>query len=318
MSNKNILITGGLGFIGSSLAKYFCGFNNNIDIISRSPEKKHNLKDNKNINIKIKDIKDISKEDVEGKDVIFHCASTVDNYNIHDNPYLDVEVNCLGTIALLEACRKHNPDALIVYTSTFFVNGNPESFPVSDQNREEPLGLYGATKLCAENILKTYQRAFGIKSKIVRLSNVFGVGEQCDNNKKAAFNRIVYDICQDKTVKVYNGGRIKRDYIYINDAITAIDHVARRGELGVDQIYYIGTGNPVTFFELVNTAIEIAQRGKIEFIKSPPFHNAVGIDDFWCDIAPLRKLGWVPQYDYRMGIQELIVHNMLKGKNGNK
>jgi nucleoside-diphosphate-sugar epimerase len=307
----NILVTGGLGFIGSNLAKYYYALGNDVEVLTRSLTKKQNLNGYKDINIKLRDIKYILKEDVENKDIIFHCASTVDNYNIHDNPYLDVDVNCTGTIALLEACKEHNPDVLIVYPSTFFVNGNPENFPVSDQNKENPLGLYGATKLCAENILKTYQRVFGIKSKIVRLSNVFGPGEQHDNNKKAAFNRIVYDMVHDKTVKIYNGGEIKRDYIYIEDVITAIEIVTQKGKLGTEQIYYVGLGMPTRFIDLVNSIISIAHAGKIEFIDSPPFHKAVGIDDFWCDVTPLKKLGWIPRCTVQMGIRELVVrYNM--------
>lgn len=304
----NILVTGGLGFVGSSIAKYYSALGNNVEVLTRSLTKKQNLNGFKNINIRLRDIRYILEEDVRGKDVIFHCASTVDNYNIHDNPHLDVEVNCTGTTALLEVCRSCNPNVLIVYTSTFFVNGNPEKFPVSDKNREFPLGLYGATKLCAENILKTYQRVFGIKSKIVRLSNVFGPGEQCDNNKKAAFNRIIYDITQGKPVKIYNGGKIKRDYIYIDDVVSAIDYVANKGESGLEKIYYVGLGKPTTFRKLIETAVHIVGRGVIDYIESPPFHNAVGIDDFWCDVKPLKKLGWKPQHTVEEGIQKLIEH----------
>jgi nucleoside-diphosphate-sugar epimerase len=173
-----ILITGGLGFIGSTLAKKCVDLGYDVTIITRTFDKINNVESilEEITILKRTDITTISSE-VIGFDVIFHCASTVDNYNIFDNPYLDANTNINGTIALLEACRVHNPNVKVIFTSTFFVNGNPPEMPVTPDMKPEPLGLYGATKLCAEHILKTYNRVFDIDIRIARLSNVFGLRE---------------------------------------------------------------------------------------------------------------------------------------------
>ncbi len=301
---KNILITGGLGFIGSNLAIKCVQFGYNVTIISKTKTKLYNIRGfENNINVIYKDIKNIDIE-VKDMDYIFHCASTVDNYNIFDNPYIDIDVNVTGTVALLEACRRYNTSVEIIYTSTFFVNGNANEFPVTPNTKENPLGVYGATKLCAENILKTYHSVFGIKCKIARLSNVFGLGEQSGNNKKAAFNKMIYTAVEGiHPIRLYDNGVIKRDYIYIDDVISALITIMKNGN---NEIYYIGRGESIKFKKLVDIIIEKTNNAKLEIVESPPFHKQVGINDFECDISSLKSLGWKPLVSIEDGIKRVV------------
>jgi len=307
----NVLITGGLGFIGSNLSEFYYRNGDNVTILSRTSTKQYNIRPFKdNVTFIQKDIRDISEDDVKDKDVIFHCASTVDNYNILTDPYLDVNVNCIGTIALLEACRKVNKEVPIVYTSTFFVNGNPPSLPVTASMKPEPLGVYGATKLAAEHILKTYQKVYGLKPIIARLSNVFGLKEQENNNKKAAFNRMIYTAINNGTIKLYDNGKITRDYIYIDDVVSALDVLSKKGESG--KIYYVGTGKGHTFREMVDIILEEAASGNVEVIPPPVFHSNVGIDDFVCDVQDLKALGWEQKVSLREGIKKIVEQYKLE------
>jgi UDP-glucose 4-epimerase len=306
-----VLITGGLGFIGSNLAEYYVNNGDNVTILSRSDTKHYNIRPFKDkVSFIQKDIREISEEDVIDKDVIFHCASTVDNYNILSDPYLDININCIGTIALLEACRKVNKDAKIVYTSTFFVNGNPPNLPVTTDMKPEPLGVYGASKLAAEHILKTYQKVFGLKPIIARLSNVFGLKEQDNNNKKAAFNRMIYMAVHNETIKLYDNGKIIRDYIYIDDVVSALDTLYKKGEVG--KVYYVGTGKGHTFREMVDIILEEANWGNVEVVPPPAFHSNVGIDDFICDVQDLKDLGWKQKVSLRDGIRKVVTQYKLE------
>src|SRR3989344_3576017 len=124
--NKSVLITGGMGFIGSHLVRKYVQNNDHTYILSRSNNKRDNIMGIENkINLIIKDIKDVEESDVADKDYIFHLAGTVDNYAVKEGqPYRDIEINCNGTIALLEAVKNFNPKARIIFASTFFVNGN--------------------------------------------------------------------------------------------------------------------------------------------------------------------------------------------------
>ena len=147
----NILITGGLGFIGSALANRLCRAHQ-VTVLTRSEKGRSRLREPDGVRMKVGSVEDITPADCAGMDLVVHCASTVDNYNILTDPYLDVRTNCDGTIALLEACKEHKPKLL--FLSTYFVYGNQSTLPADEQSPCEPLGLYPATKLCAEQFCK--------------------------------------------------------------------------------------------------------------------------------------------------------------------
>jgi len=303
-----ILITGGTGFVGRTIAKKLID-GNDITLLTKRMSNAGYLQ---NIIDKVtviqKDIQDISEDDVRDMDCIYHCASTVDNYNLVDGkPFLDAEVNVIGTSKLLEVCRQANPKVNIIYVSTFFVQGMPIENPVDVDQKPEPLGLYGASKLCAEHYCKTYNRVFGMNVKIARLTNVFGIGDQYFNNKKSAFSRMIYLAADEKDpIKLYDNGKVRRDYIYIDDVADALITIANKGRN--NKIYYVGRGEGVKLRELVDMIIDVGKDAKVDVkvdvIAPPTFHNQVGINDFWCDNSELKKLGWEPKISLKEGIRK--------------
>ena len=285
---KKMLITGGLGFIGSHLAKKYHK-KYNVTLLTRSMDKIGNIRGIENdVNIVVDDIINL-KHDISDYDIIIHCASTVHNYHILNNPYIDINTNCIGTVNILENMNKN---ARMVFVSSFFVNNG------------EPKALYGATKLCAEHICKAYSRVYGIDVSIIRLSNIFGPGEQKRNNKKAAFNRMIQLAIEDKEIKLYNNGNIKRDYLYIDDAVEAIDYVLLLGK--PMEVYEAGKGYSLTMKEMVDDIIKYAGSGKVIPTEPPEFHKQVGIEDYFCDISKLSELGWKPKWTVREGIKKTI------------
>ena len=286
-----ILITGGYGFIGQNLAEKYNALNCDVELYTKG-----------------KNIVDIDRE-VRDCDYIFHCASTVHNYHMLDEYYLDIDTNCYGTLALLEACKRHNPSVKIIYTSTFFVYGNQKELPVTENTLPNPQALYPATKLASENFLKIYSNMWDIDVVIARLTHVYGLGEQTENNKKAAFNRMAYDISQGHTVGCYNYigkeyNTIERDYIHVNDVVDGLELLAEVGETG--QIYNLGTGRSIQFRIMLDLMIEFAGCGNYKLIDIPDFHKKVGIDDFSCNIDKIKKLGFSPKISIEDGIKQLI------------
>jgi len=275
---KKVLVTGAGGFVGTHLVKYLEG--KRIEVMKHTHERDG-------------DIIRFRKDLLHGVDTVFHLASTVHNYHILDKPYLDAETNCKGTIALLEAIRVVSTDIKLVYVSTFFVNDG------------EPKALYGATKLCAEHICKAYGNVYGINTSIARPSNVYGVGDYMDNNKKSAFSRMIAMACDGKEIQLYEENkRQSRDYLYVTDLITALETLALKGE--PNKVYEVGSGDSHLVLHLVESIIAEAGSGSYKFVKAPKFHEQVGIKNWYSNIYELRQLGWEPQICLIEGIRKVI------------
>jgi len=301
-----VLIIGGLGFIGNYLAKECLKKKFEVTILSKTKNKIKNIEDIKNsVKLIIKDVAEIDLE-VKGFDYIFDLAGSTDNYSIIENePYKDIQMNCTGTIALLEACKKHNPRARIIYASTFFVNGQVKKLPVTSDSPCSPRGLYGATKLAAEHFCKIYANIFGLDIVIARFTNVFGELENGENKKKAGFNYLINLAVKGEEIPVYEGGDYYRDYIYVTDVVDACILLAEKGIR--NKIYYVGRGEFIKFKELIEILINETQSTSIS-IPSPEFHKKVGIRDFVCDNTPLREIGWKPKISIKEGIINTIKH----------
>lgn len=298
----NVLITGGLGFIGGALANRLCRAHQ-VTVLTRSEKGRSRLREPDRVRVNVRRVEEITAADCAGMDLVVHCASTVDNYNILSDPYLDIRTNCDGTIALLEACKEHKPKVLFV--STFFVYGNPAKLPVDEESPCEPLGLYPATKLCAEQFCRIYSRLYPFHLNICRLTNVYGPGEEFDNTKKGAFNFLVRKAQRGEPIDLYRGGDFFRDYLYIDDAVEALTTVAELAPAG--ELYLVGSGEPVMFKDLIECLHRLTGRkSAIGSMEPPQFHQVVGIRNFSANIAKIRALGWVPKIGYEEGITRTL------------
>jgi UDP-glucose 4-epimerase len=299
-----ILITGGLGFIGSYLAEKCIAAGHSVTIISKTDNKLNNIVRIKDkVNLIIKDVKEVGEE-VKGFDYIFHLAGSTDNYAIIEGkPYRDIEMNCTSTIALLEAVRKYNPKARIIFASTFFVNGRLKKLPATPDSACNPLGLYGATRLAAEHFCQIYCNVFDLDIVIARFCNVFGANERSNDKKKAGFNYLINLAVNNKEIPMYGNGNFYRDYIYVTDVVEACWIIAEKGDS--NRVYYVGRGEFVKFKEII--AIVAKETNSIvKSVLPPDFHKRVGIKDFVCDNSELIKLGWKPAISLREGIKLTI------------
>src|SRR3989344_5660108 len=301
--NASYLITGGYGLIGSALANSLVG---NVTILSHSEHHKERLA-RKDIKIILKDLARIEKADIEGIDVVYHLASTVDNYNVLTNPYLDVETNINGTIRLLEICKDFVKKPKIVFLSTFFVYGNEydkTKIPINEDSKTDPLAIYPATKLCAESIIKLYSRLYDIPYLILRLTNVYGENEDYVNKKKGALNYLIMQAIKGETIRLYKGGNFYRDYIYVGDVVEALKFIEKKGI--TNDTYLIGYGKPILFKDLIDYIHRITNnKSLIQEVEPPIFHKTVGINNFVADISKIKKLGWQPKINYQEGIKKI-------------
>lgn len=302
--NISYFITGGYGLIGSKIADTMEG---NITILTRSKLHEERIT-KKKIRVLVKDIKNLIAEDLKGIDVIYHLASTVDNYNVLIHPYLDVETNINGTIRLLEICKNLAKKPKIIFLSTFFVYGNEydkTKIPINENSKTEPLAIYPATKLCTESIIKLYFRLYGIPYLICRLTNVYSENEDYNNKKKGGLNYIIMKAVKGETLSVYKGGDFYRDYIHVDDVVSALAFLEDKNIK--NETFLVGFGEPVLFKDLVNYIHELTdKKSEIIEVEPPFFHKAVGINSFAADISKIKKLGWTPKIDYKEGLRRVV------------
>lgn len=303
MAGKRYLITGGLGFIGSALSNKLDG---SVAVLSRSDSHMDRLK-RKDVKILVKNLNVLDNEDVKDIDVIYHCAGTGHNYHVLADPYIDIDTNLKGTIRILELCKDLPKKPKIIYTSTFFVYGNEydrTGVPINENGKIEPMGLYTATKFCAESIIKLYSRIYGIPYIICRLTNVYGAEENFDNPQKGGLNFLAMKAMKGEDISLYNGGNFYRDYIYVDDVVDALIFLEDKAN---NDLFLIGYGKPVKFKDLVNYLLDnTGRKSKVFDINPPPLYQAVGVNNFVADVSKINSLGWKAKISYTEGLQKII------------
>lgn len=297
------LITGGFGLIGSALTNSLKG---DVAVLSRSNSNRERIK-RSGFTVILKELSETTLHDLEGIDVIYHCASTVDNYNVLTDPYIDIKTNLNGTIHLLELCKKLKKKPKFIYLSTFFVYGNAYEkthTPVDEETKTDPLAIYPATKLCAENIIKLYSRLYDIPYIICRLTNVYGEYESFTNKKKGTLNYLIMKAVKNEEIAVYKDGNYYRDYLYIDDVVSALLFLEEKAE---NDLFIVGFGFSVKFRDIIKAVIELSKsKSLIRKIDPPGFNKIVGTTDFVADTTKLNKLGWTAKIDYREGLEKII------------
>ncbi len=311
--DKNILITGGLGFIGSNLAIALVELGANVTIVDAMiPGYGGNLFNIESIRDRItlnfSDICDANSMNylVQGKDFIFHLAGQVDHILSLTNPFPDIEMNIKGTAVLMEACKQHNRSTRVVYTGTRGQYGPATTLPVNEDAPTQPKGLYEISNLTAEKIVQVYDVNFGIHSSLLRLTNVYGPRAQMLHSRYGVVNWFVRLAIDNETIKVFGDGKILRDFLYIDDCIKAMLMAvlcdAARGE-----VLNVGIDVPTNFLELTDALIRVAGTGRWEFAPFSAERKAQEPGDFYSDITKIKSIvGWHPETSLEDGLKRTI------------
>jgi len=308
--NKNVLITGGLGFIGSNLAIKLYELGANVYILdSMLPEYGGNFfnidKIKENININISDIRDRNSMNilVKNKDYIFHLAGQSCHILSLTDPYPDIEINITGTVNLVEACRKNNPQTKIIYTGTRGQYGPSQKLPVSEDSPTNPKGIYEISNLTAEKILKVYNDIHNIKSVMLRLTNIFGPRAQMKHSRYGVANWFIRLAIDNQTIKVFGDGSILRDFLYVDDCVNAII-LSALSEKANGEIMNVGNDKPISFLEYAKKVIKIVGSGRWEFAPFTPERKAQEPGNFYSDISKIKTiLKWEPKISIDKGIK---------------
>lgn len=309
--NKNILITGGLGFLGSSLANRLVEYGANITLIDNlNPLYGGNIFNVKEISDKIKVIiNDVRNVEiiaplVETADIIFHLAAQVSYIDSLRMPYEDLDLNAKATLNILEACRKLNPKAKIVFSSSRMVYGKVKQPLVTETCATNPLSLYGIHKLTSEKYLQMYYKDFGIPITILRLTNPYGPRQQIKHSKYSLVGWFTRQAIEGKTIKIFGEGVQLRDYIFVDDIINAMLKCAEASN-AVGEVINVGSGVSTRFCDMVSAVINCVKNGKMEFVPWPDNYEKIETGDISIDISKLGTITyWKPEFSLEEGINE--------------
>ena len=308
--NKNVLITGGLGFIGSNLAHKLLELDSNITIIDNlNPLYGGNLFNilgkEKEIEIVINDMRDanVIRPLIEKSDIIFHLAAQVSYIDSLNIPFEDLDLNARATLNILETCRKYNPKAKIIFSSSRMVYGKVEKPVVTENCDTNPLSLYGIHKLTSEKYLLMYYKDFGIPCSILRLTNPYGPRQQIKHSKYSLVGWFIRQAMENKVIKIYGDGLQLRDYIYVDDIVDAMIKCAEN-EKAIGETINIGSGTSSRFSDMVQSVVNCVKSGSVEHIPWPKDYEKIETGDITVDISKLQELtGWKPNVLLEEGIK---------------
>jgi UDP-glucose 4-epimerase len=302
-SGKKILITGGLGFIGSTLARTLVALGARVTIVdSLAPEYGGNRRNLAGIASRVKvhiaDVRDWPRLPrlVAGKDFLFNLAGQTSHMDSMTDPQTDLDINCRAQLAILEACRLHNPSIRIVFASTRQIYGKPDYLPVDERHPLRPVDVNGINKIAGESFHLLYSRVHGIRATALRLTNTIGPRMRVKDARQTFVGVWVRRLVEGEPFEVW-GGRQLRDFTFVDDAVEAFLLAAAREE-AVGEVFNLGGPPPVTLQRLAELLVEINGGGSLVVREFPAERKKIDIGDYYADDRLIaRKLGWRPRTD---------------------
>ena len=308
-SGKQILITGGLGMLGSTIAHKLVDHGAAVTIIDSCLEpyganmfNVEGIKDR--IKINKSDIRDKGSIGalVKDKDFIFNLAGQVSHNDSIIDPFLDADINYFGHLNVLENIKKHNPKAVILYAGSRLQFGKIERVPVNETHPLRPRTPYALNKTAAENMYLFYHEMHKIPCVLFRIANPYGPRSQMKHSKYSMINWFLRLAMEGKTIKVFGDGNQIRDYIYVEDLADAFLSAAANKEC-YGKVFNVGSGTGTKFKDMVETVVKTVGSGKIDYVPWPENYANVETGNYITDIAKLfQATGWKPSVDLKIGI----------------
>lgn len=312
-SGKNVLITGGAGFIGSSLAHALVDLDADVTILDALlPLYGGNLFNLEGIREKVEFVegdirdKDLMLKLVAGKDYVFNLAAQVSYIDSKTEPFLDLDINCFGHLTVLEAVKEMAPSSSrVIFSSSRMVYGKIQSTPVREDHPTEPLSLYGIHKLTAEKYYRYYHDTFGIDTLVARIPNPYGPRQLMKHNKYSIVGWFMRQSLDGGKITIFGDGRQERDYLYIDDIVEGLLSIAEKGLSG--EVYNLGTKENVTLVGMVDTILEETGTGSKEHISWPENYEKNETGGYVADTSKIEKdTGWKARVTLRDGIKRMV------------
>lgn len=312
-ADARVLITGGLGFIGANLAARLVELGATVTLVdSLIPEYGGNLHNvsglEAKLTINIADVRDEYSMNhlVQGQHYLFNLAGQTSHMDSMRNPYTDLDINCRAQLAMLEACRKHNPAIKVVYASTRQIYGKPDYLPVNERHPLHPVDVNGINKMAGEWYHILYNNVYGIGACALRLTNTYGPRMRVKDARQTFLGIWIKQLLSGETIQVWGDGTQIRDFTYVDDCVEAL-LLAASDPGAYGQIFNLGSDETINLKALAALLIEIGGGGKYELMPYPADRKPIDIGDYYGDYRFIQgRLGWRPRIGLREGLARTI------------
>lgn len=299
-SNRKVLITGGLGFIGSNLARQLLKMGAEVLLVdSLIPEYGGNLFNIAGLGDRVKvNISDVRDEHsmrylVQGQDYLFNLAGQTSHMDSMEQPHTDLEINCHAQLSILEACRKYNPDIKIVFASTRQLYGKPDYLPVDEKHPLRPVDVNGINKMSGEWYHLLYHNVYGIRTCVLRLTNTIGPRMRVKDARQTFLGIWIRLLLEGKPFEVWDGDQL-RDFTYVDDAVSAF-LLAAGHEKANGQVFNLGGERTISLIDTAKLLVTTNGKGEYDVRSFPSERKRIDIGDYYADFNLIRStLGWNP------------------------
>ena len=310
---KKILITGGMGFIGSNLARRLIELGNEITIVDSliaeyggNLRNLHDLRDE--IRINLSDIRDefSMKEIIKDKDYLFNLAGQTSHLDSMENPFVDLDINAKAQLSILEACRKNNPAIRVVFASTRQIYGKPNYLPVDENHPLNPVDVNGVNKIAGEQYHLLYNKVYGIATSVLRLTNTYGPRMRIKDARQTFLGIWIRNLLEGKPIQVYGDGKQRRDYNFVDDVIDAL-LLSATSEDAIGKAFNLGGPDPISLKETAKLMCNQIEGAAYEMIPFPQDRKVIDVGDFICDYSTFSNcFSWHPKITFEEGMSKSL------------
>lgn len=310
--DSRILITGGLGFIGSTLAMKLADLGADVTVVdSLIPEYGGNLSNTSGyesrLHINISDVRDehSMRYLVQGKDYLFNLAGQTSHMDSMQDPSTDLEINCRAQLSILEACRRYNPEVKIVFASTRQIYGKPDSLPVAEDHLLRPVDVNGINKMAGEWYHILYNNVYDLRACALRLTNTYGPRMRIKDARQTFLGIWVRQVIQGNAFDVWDGQQV-RDFTYVDDAVEAF-LLAAASDVANGQVFNLGGEAVINLKSLAELLVKVSGSGTYALKTFPGDRKKIDIGDYYSNFDKIRSmLGWEPKVPLPDGLARTV------------
>jgi dTDP-glucose 4,6-dehydratase/UDP-glucose 4-epimerase len=316
---KKVLITGGLGFIGSRLARELVARRADVTVVdSLIPQYGGNLFNvadfDDKLRINVCDVRDAFAMThlLRDQDYLFNLAAQTSHVDSMTDPRSDLDINAAAQLAMLEACRSVNPGIRIVFTSTRQLYGRPDYLPVDEAHPIRPVDVNGINKLSGEWYHLLYSEVHGIRSSVLRLTNTYGPGMRVRDARQTFLGIWVRQMIEGNPITVFGDGMQLRDFNFVDDCVEAL-LLAGASDAAIGKVYNLGSGEVIGLKALAEMLVDLGKRLQLEcryqLLPYPAERKAIDIGDYYGDFSKIRgELGWEPRTALAAGLGATLTY----------